>query len=602
MEKLNEDMEDVNQDASGQSNRLRAVYRSESNDDLIEARQSDKPQLRIDTSNTSAGSHADHDQRQYLDSAGRQQIHRPYKFGEKVLQRIAKLVYFVTGIDLFTRWLSQRDIDMDGDQSDDTANIVYSVQYDDYGRQLVEINDKSQQRNVLFQFGDLRQHSSPKDKLPIKDQQSDAAPQWIDIRELQENPSRYKLKHFLDLEGNQNTDELTLVVKEVKRLQKSIPTQETRQYRLKSLLGWGGNGIVLEATTRNTKENVAIKCLPKVNFIDPSSTVFDEHYNRLVPMELHILRVLQSVPGVVKLIDWFEGPDYIFVVMERVASFAYSISQSPVSPQSNMIMKSSKINNSNAPTVQHRQQMVIPNSSSALSSRSSSIQSNVFIKKPLRNDQGSLYHFIQTQSHVACQPAVYKNIFRQLVNIFSAINLLDIAYLDFKLENVLVIEHAPAHPKSGKLRTVGKLFEWSNRRKTNLQITDTRNTQYVVKLVDFGMARYLEPGSKFYRYGTSFMASPEVLSGKGYYGPEADIWALGLILYSMATGGRHYQPSAIQDSREPGVQSGQSNINNSPELQEIDEHATRLVLQRMLHSDQNKRAQISEVLSLIKNW
>lgn len=81
-------------------------------------------------------------------------------------------------------------------------------------------------------------------------------------------------------------------MKEVKRLQKSIPTKETRQYRLKSLLGWGGNGIVLEATTRNTKENVAIKCLPKVNFIDPSSTVFDEHYNRLVPMELHILRVL----------------------------------------------------------------------------------------------------------------------------------------------------------------------------------------------------------------------------------------------------------------------------------------------------------------------
>ncbi|KAI3649428.1 hypothetical protein MP228_005060 [Amoeboaphelidium protococcarum] len=594
-------MEDVKQDVSGQSNRLRAVYRSESSDDLIEARQGDKPQLRIDTSNTSAGSHAEHNWRQYLDSAGRQQIHRPYKFGEKVLQRIAKLVYFVTGIDLFTRWLSQRDIDMDGNESDDTSNIVYSVQYDDYGRQLVEIDDKSQQRNALAQSGDLRQHSSAKDKLPIKDPQSDAAPQWIDIKELQDNPSRYKLKHFLDLEGNQNTDELTLVVKEVKRLQKSIATKESRQYRLKCLLGWGGNGIVLEAITRDTKENVAIKCLPKVNFIDPSSTMFDEHYNRLVPMELHILRVLQPVPGVVKLINWFEGPDYFFVVMERVASFAYSISQCPLSPQSNMIMKSSKISNSNAPPVQHKQQMVIPNSSSALSSRSSSIQSNLFIKKPLRNDQGSLYHFIQTQSHVACQPAVYKNIFRQLIDIFSAINLLNIAYLDFKLENVLIIEHAPVNPKSGKLRTVGKLFEWSNRR-NNAQITDTRNTQYVVKLVDFGMARYLEPGSKFYHYGTSFMASPEVLSGKGYYGPEADIWALGLILYSMATGGRHYQPSVIQDSREPGVQSGQSNINSSPEFREIDDHATRLVLQRMLHSDQNKRAQISEVISLIKSW
>ncbi|KAI3632216.1 hypothetical protein MIR68_010052 [Amoeboaphelidium protococcarum] len=595
MEKLSKDMENVYKDASGNSNRLRVIYRSESSDDLIEARQYDKPQLRIDTSITSSGSHVDHQkqQQQQLDSAGRQQIHRPYKFSEKVLQRIAKLVYFVTGIDLFTRWLSQRDIDIvDVDDNDESANMVYSVQYDDYGRQLVEINDKSQQRNVLSQSVELK---------PSRNRLSDAAPQWIDIRELQENPSRYKLKHFLDLQGNQNTDELTLVVKEVKRLQKSISAKELRKYRLKCLLGWGGNGIVLEAITRDTKEHVAIKCLPKVNFIDPSSTVFDEHYNRLVPMELHILRVLQPVSGVVKLIDWYEGPDYFFVVMERVASFAYSISQSPLSPQSNMIMKSSKISNSNAPAVYYRPKIVTPNSSSALSSRSSSIQSNLFIKKPLRNDQGSLYHFIQTQSHVAFQPAVYKNIFRQLIDIFSAINLLNIAYLDFKLENVLIIEHAPVHPKSGKLQTVGRLFEWSNRR-NNVQITDTQANQYVVKLVDFGMARYLEPGSKFYRYGTSFMASPEVLSGKGYYGPEADIWALGLILYSMATGGRHYQLSAIHDSREPGVQSSQSNINISQEFREFDDHATGLVLRRMLHSDQNKRAQISEVLSLIKDW
>merc|ERR1712137_139442 len=54
-----------------------------------------------------------------------------------------------------------------------------------------------------------------------------------------------------------------------------------------------------------------------------------------------------------------------------------------------------------------------------------------------------------------------------------------------------------------------------------------------LKMIDFGLSSGFKRGVKEFR-GTPHYTAPEVW--KGIYGPEADIWSCGVILYFMATG------------------------------------------------------------------
>ncbi|KIK03275.1 hypothetical protein K443DRAFT_676947 [Laccaria amethystina LaAM-08-1] len=58
-----------------------------------------------------------------------------------------------------------------------------------------------------------------------------------------------------------------------------------------------------------------------------------------------------------------------------------------------------------------------------------------------------------------------------------------------------------------------------------------------VKLGDFGFTREFDRGSFMETFcGTTGYASPEMLQGKKYQGPEVDVWSLGVILYCLLTG------------------------------------------------------------------
>ncbi|KAJ7040690.1 Pkinase-domain-containing protein [Mycena alexandri] len=58
-----------------------------------------------------------------------------------------------------------------------------------------------------------------------------------------------------------------------------------------------------------------------------------------------------------------------------------------------------------------------------------------------------------------------------------------------------------------------------------------------VKLGDFGFTREFERGALMETFcGTTGYASPEMLQGRKYLGPEVDIWSLGIILYCLLTG------------------------------------------------------------------
>lgn len=55
----------------------------------------------------------------------------------------------------------------------------------------------------------------------------------------------------------------------------------------------------------------------------------------------------------------------------------------------------------------------------------------------------------------------------------------------------------------------------------------------MIKLIDFGLASYVRQGPFDVFVGTIDYASPEVLGGQKYDGKPQDVWALGILLYTI---------------------------------------------------------------------
>ncbi|XP_077875649.1 sperm motility kinase-like [Ictidomys tridecemlineatus] len=67
----------------------------------------------------------------------------------------------------------------------------------------------------------------------------------------------------------------------------------------------------------------------------------------------------------------------------------------------------------------------------------------------------------------------------------------------------------------------------------NVVVDEERN----VKLIDFGLSTRVTAGKKLNKFfGTLLYVPPEIICHQEYEGPPADIWSLGVVLYSMLTG------------------------------------------------------------------
>ena len=62
------------------------------------------------------------------------------------------------------------------------------------------------------------------------------------------------------------------------------------------------------------------------------------------------------------------------------------------------------------------------------------------------------------------------------------------------------------------------------------------------KLADFGLSNNWSPNNLLYTFcGSPLYASPEIVNGFPYFGPEVDCWSLGVLLYTLVYGSMPFQ-------------------------------------------------------------
>merc|ERR1711887_70849 len=82
-------------------------------------------------------------------------------------------------------------------------------------------------------------------------------------------------------------------------------------YAIKEEIGRGGFGVVFAAERRSDGLEVAVKEVSK-----DKDTLINEN----VPLEVALMQQVNDVPGVIKLLDYFDTSDCFYVVMERFNS------------------------------------------------------------------------------------------------------------------------------------------------------------------------------------------------------------------------------------------------------------------------------------------
>lgn len=121
----------------------------------------------------------------------------------------------------------------------------------------------------------------------------------------------------------------------------------------------------------------------------------------------------------------------------------------------------------------------------------------------------------------------------------------------------------------------------------NILLTSTLD----VKLIDFGFTRSVQTDNLLDTYcGSIAYAAPEMITASKYSGPEADIWSLGVILYTLVCG---YLP--FDDDNEATVR--RKIVDNEYSLPDFLQEDTKELISSILKTEGQQRISIMNLLA-----
>ncbi|KAI9483278.1 MAG: kinase-like domain-containing protein [Benjaminiella poitrasii] len=170
---------------------------------------------------------------------------------------------------------------------------------------------------------------------------------------------------------------------------------------------------------------------------------------------------------------------------------------------------------------------------------------------------GELYYILNGKKHHRLPEIEAREIFKQIADALVWCHAHHICHRDLKPENILLDEEKKK-----------------------------------IKIADFGMA-VMQPATKLLKTscGSPHYASPEIVRGIPYYGPAADVWSAGVILYVLLTGRLPF------DDRHVGRLLTKIKKGCFRQIPNWVSPAAKDLLFRMLVVDPNKRLNFNEILS-----
>ncbi|KAL2916455.1 hypothetical protein HK105_203888 [Polyrhizophydium stewartii] len=263
------------------------------------------------------------------------------------------------------------------------------------------------------------------------------------------------------------------------------------RFHLVSELGSGGFGFVLGAIDTHTNREVAAKFILKAR-VAASSWVRDPDYG-VIPMEVYFLRHCGH-KNIISFVTVYSDDKFVYLITELHGSQWHAAKTKldmSTPPHDDPIPDAAPPASAAAEAL--RLDMLPPSLS-----RSNTCPLPI---KLCRRPSMDLFECIEQFDRIPESTARF--IFRQVAEAVRYLHSRGVVHRDIKDENIVI------------------------------------DDKFHVKLIDFGSAAIEpdDPTHLFDRFqGTIQYASPEILRGEKYRGRPTDIWALGILLYTILYG------------------------------------------------------------------